>query len=172
MRIKGKARGSGWVVLIPILLVSLSIIGCDDDQSKRSGLTDLEMQILEASAWADLMPGDPSVNAQVQLAIENTSADRTLSELDIPWVIVYLNSTDENVGTIQRSTAWEGILQPGQRDTLELWFQNTGEFPLGDLTWATIGKLCNEFVQLEVEVQRQNEAAAVRSGSVLFPCWE
>jgi hypothetical protein len=172
MEIRDKARASGWAVLIIVLFVSLSISGCDDDPPERSGLTDLEMQILEASAWADMMPGDPSVNAQVHLAMENTSADRTLTELDIPWVIVYLRSADENIGTIQRSTAWEGILHPGQRDTLELWFRNTGEFPLGDFTWATIRNLCNEFVQLEVEVQSQNEAAAVKSGSVLFPCWE
>ncbi len=172
MEIKDKARASGWAVPILILLVSMGISGCDDDTPERSGLTDLQMEILEASAWADMMPGDPSVNAQVQLAIENTSADRTLSDLDIPWVIVYLSSTDENIGTIQQSTAWEGVLHPGQRDTLELWFRNTGEFPLGDFTWTTIVNLCNEFVQLEVEVQSQNEVAAVKSGGVPFPCWE
>ena len=172
MEIKDKARASGRAVLILVLLVSPGISGCDDDPPERSGLTDLEMQILEASAWADIMPGDPSVNAQVQLVIENTSADRTLSELDIPWAIVYLSSTDENIGTIQRSTGWEGILHPGQRDTLELWFRNTGEFPLGDFTWETIRNLCDKFVQLEVEVQSRNEAAAVKSGGVLFPCWE
>lgn len=85
-------------------------------------LENLDVRFLSGRIEANLMPVVPPdpITGEIVLLMENKSASDALSGLEIPQADVFLDSTDQRLGTITFSTDWDGRLAPAEQDTVRL----------------------------------------------------
>lgn len=117
------------------LLAVLLMWSCGDSEDGPSGtgpvdssLTNLEVTWYGGTIGANLMPIVPPdpITCQVWLILENKSADRAFTKLEVPTAEVFLVRPDSLLGTIPLETDWDGYLAPAEIDTIRF-FKNTGD---------------------------------------------
>lgn len=110
------------IFLFELILFVLVFSGCDDQLATPESLADLHLIFVTGDIGADLMPSTPPdpIGCQITLVAENSSTTQTLNNLSASQADVFLNSTNEKLGTITFSSSWDGRLGPTERDTVHL----------------------------------------------------
>jgi hypothetical protein len=153
---------------ITIALIALAAIlsfQCKNDTVSPNVLDNLETRFLSGYISADLMPVIPPdpIYCQLTLLAKNKSSSTSLSGLSMPQAEVFLDSTNQRLGTISFSTTWDGSLGPSEQDTVRLTkvVSQTSLFT----------PPCEEYVYLNLIIRDQsNVSITLRLDSLLFTC--
>ncbi|MFO7915289.1 MAG: hypothetical protein R6U43_06315 [Candidatus Krumholzibacteriales bacterium] len=114
-------KAIGIILMVPALLL---LAGCGEDAERPgdgSGAKVIEVTVLELFISANLMPMYPPdpIDCHATLAIDNSAGYR-LSGLSVPSAGVYLSEGDRYLGEFRFSSGWDGILEPGEVDTISV----------------------------------------------------
>ncbi len=126
-------------------------------------LTNIEFKSGEISA--DLTPPIPKdpINAKIVLYLENTSEFKIVPNLSFPQADVILDSTDQNIGTIEFTNIWDGYLLPMELDSLELYKIQSDS--------TLLEPPCNKFAYFNIKIiDRYDNVKMLTTDSVLFEC--
>jgi hypothetical protein len=99
-----------------------AISGCKNQISPPENLDDLQLSFVSGSIGANLMPITPPdpINCNIVLVVTNKNQTEPLNNISITQADVYLNSTNEKLGSIFFATDWDGKLGPAESDTVRL----------------------------------------------------
>jgi len=153
---------------ITIALIALAAIlsfQCKNDTVSPNVLDNLETRFLGGYISASLMPVIPPdpIYCQLTLLAKNKSSSTSLSGLSMPQAEVFLDSTNQRLGTISFSTTWDGSLGPSEQDTVRL-------TKVVSQTWLFTPP-CEEYVYLNLIIRDQsNVSITLRIDSLLFTC--
>ena len=108
------------IFLFEVILFAQIFFSCKGQSTAPESLADLHLTFISGSIGADLMPSIPPdpITCQIIIVAENSSATRTLSNLSAAHADVFLNSSNEKLGTITFTSNWDGRLGPTERDTV------------------------------------------------------
>jgi hypothetical protein len=152
-------------VVMLAFAVYLTISGCNSQISPPENLDDLKLAVVSASIGANLMPIIPPdpIRCDIVLFFTNKNQTEALNNLSIAQADVYLNSTNEKLGTIFFTTDWDGKLGPAESDTVRL---NKITNPVSVFTAP-----CGKYVYLNLFV-RQNIFTSIsfKTDSIRFGC--
>jgi hypothetical protein len=109
-------------VVMLAFAVYLTISGCNSQISPPENFDDLQLSFVSGSIGANLMPFIPPdpIRCDIVLVATNKNQTESLNNISIDRADVYLNSTNEKLGTISFSTDWDGKLAPAESDTVQL----------------------------------------------------
>jgi hypothetical protein len=109
-------------VVMLAFAVYLTISGCNSQISPPENFDDLQLVFVSGSIGANLMPITPPdpISCQIVLVVTNKNQTESLNNISIDQADVYLNSTNEKLGTISFTTDWNGKLGPAASDTVRL----------------------------------------------------
>jgi len=150
---------------LPLILIGFFFIGCQEDQSQDFSLDDLQIQFLSGFMEANFMPEIPPdpIYCQINLQLRNTNSEESAHGLNIPQAKVFIDSTNQLLGEISLSTDWDGYMEPGEQDTVQLTKVVLEEAPFDPP--------CNAFVYLEIEVtDNVDQSKFFATDSLLFYC--
>ncbi len=153
------------VFIIVSILISQLFSSCKDQSTTPELLGDLHLSFVGGSIGANLMPSVPPdpIGCQIILIAENKNQTKTLSNLSIPQADVFLNSSNQRLGTITFITIWDGQLGPMERDTVYLTkvISQTSLF----------SPQCNKYVYLNLLVQNNSKnSITFKTDSLFFGC--
>ena len=145
------------VFLTPLLLWACEDSGdcpCSAD-TVDPPMSDLSVTWDSGHMSANLMPIVPPdpVACSAWLILENKNPQEAFSKLEIPAADVILAKNDSILGTMQMETDWDGILAPGQIDTI-LFIKSAG-------TLRVIDPPCDDQVLIEFMIQNADSATMV-----------
>jgi hypothetical protein len=102
--------------------VYFAISGCNSQISPPENLDDLQLVFVSGSIGANLMPIIPPdpIRCDIVLVATNKNQTEPLNNISISQADVYLNSSNEKLGTISFTTDWDGKLAPAESDTVRL----------------------------------------------------
>ena len=149
------------------ILFILSFSSCNNPVSPPETLNDLKLSFVSGSIWAGLMPyvpPDPDpIACQIVLITENKNKTTPLKNISITQADVYLNSTNERLGTISFSTNWNGQLAPMQRDTVNF---------TKIKSYNTLSNTpCNKYIYLNLIVRKDFfNSITFKTDSLYFGC--
>jgi hypothetical protein len=109
--------------ILPAVVIAVQVLAsCSDMVTSPATLDDLTIRFVSGYMEANLMPIVPPdpVSCQVLILAQNNNPTETLSGLSIPVADVFLDSTNQRLGTITFSTSWDGRLSPNEQDTVRL----------------------------------------------------
>ena len=80
----------------------------------------LELHVVEGSILANLMPSIPPdpIVSRITIVANNRSTLDTMNGLKVLAADVYVASNDSLLGRMTFTSAWDGRLSPGERDTV------------------------------------------------------
>ncbi len=104
------------------VLAGIASFACSGNTLVPGSLDDLEVRFLSGFMTANLMPIVPPdpIYCQMVLLAKNNSTTSSLVGVRVQKGEVVLEETDTMLGTISFSTTWDGILNPGEEDTVRL----------------------------------------------------
>ena len=153
------------IFLVLCILLLESFFSCNDEISPPENLVDIQLSYVSGSIGANLMPIIPPdpIACQIVLVATSTNQTKPLSGLSITQADVYLNSTNEKLGSIAFTTNWYGQLTPTESDTVRL---NKITSPFSIFTPP-----CGKYVYLNLFV-RQNlfTLTSFKTDSLYFGC--
>jgi len=122
--------------------------GCSDLGSEPV-IEHLEVRYLSAFIVADMMPvippdPDDRISCAVDLIIRNSSAERLSVKFRVMRSDLRGAGDSGRFGTLYFSTAWDGVLEPFQTDTIRLTKQNLSD--------DFVQPACGASVELAVEI--------------------
>jgi hypothetical protein len=144
--------------------IALGFGGCDDSGTNAT-IDDIIVESAIVSISANLEPPVSSnpVRCHVQVVLSNRSAATMHWRLAFPIGEVILKSTKENLGTIRLATPWDGVLLPGERDSI--WLAEA------DSTAANVRITCGERVYMKLSLyEGGNRIADVTTSESIFHC--
>jgi hypothetical protein len=100
------------------LIASQLFAHCDNNETPPATLDDLSVRYLEGYIEANLMPvvpPDPIV-CRITVLAQNSNPTETLSGLSLPQADVFLDSSNQRLGTITFGSSWDGQLGPNDQD--------------------------------------------------------
>lgn len=114
-------KTAGIILMVPALLL---LAGCGEDSEGPAGGSEdpvIRVTVQELFIYANRMPIEPPdpISCDATLAIENSAGYR-LSGLSVPSAEVYLSEGDRYLGRFRFSCGWDGILEPGEVDTVSV----------------------------------------------------
>ena len=153
--------------ILSLILLTQVFSSCKDQSTTPASLDDLHLRFVSGYIGADLMPSFPPfrdpIGCQIIIVAENTSATRTLSKLSAPQADVFLNSSNQKLGTITFTTTWDGQLDPTERDTVRL------TKVISQTTLLT--PQCGMYVYLNLTVQNDSKTSiSLKTDSLAFGC--
>jgi hypothetical protein len=151
-------------IVASVLIVQL-FSSCKDQTTSPESFDDLHFSFVSGSIGANLMPSVPPdpIGCQIILLAENKNQTNTISNLSIPQADVFLDSSDQRLGTITFTTNWDGRLGPMERDTVYLTkiISQTSLF----------SPQCNKYVYLKLLVQNDfKNSITFKTDSLFFGC--
>ncbi len=150
-----------------ILLAAISVAGCKTTvtMSPPGSLHNLEVTTLSQEIGANLMPMVPPdpVFCRIVLVLRNISRTETISGVSIPQAVVLKGSSGEPLGDVFFASAWDGRLDPGERDTVRLVKLES--------SLQSVPAACNDYVALNLVVSRgAHETSTINLDRALFRC--
>jgi hypothetical protein len=138
---------------------------CDNPETPSATLDDLSIRFLDGYIEANLMPVVPQdpIVCQIAFLVQNGNPTEALIGLSITQAEVYLDSTNQRLGTINFLTAWDGRIGPIEQDTVRLTkvISQTTLFP----------PPCMRKVYFNLVVKDQgNNSKTFKTESLLFSC--
>ena len=155
-----------------LVLAILLLCSCEDSEDCvclpdriDPPMSDLSVTWDRGTIYANLMPIVPPdpVICRAWLILENKNPREAFSKVDVPTADVILVGADSTLGTIPMETDWDGLLAPGQRDTV-LFFKNVGN-------QVMFSAPCSEQVFLDFMIQNTDgDAKVFRPDTLVFTC--
>lgn len=98
--------------ILSLILLTQVFFSCKDQSTTPDSLGDLHLRFVSGYIGANLMPSVPPdpIGCQIIIVAENASVTRTLSKLSAPQADVFLNSSNQKLGTITFTSSWDGQL--------------------------------------------------------------
>ncbi len=153
------------VFLISLILLTQIFLACKDESTSPDSLDGLHLQFVSGYIGANLMPSVPPdpIGCQIIILAENTNPARTLSKLSVLQADVFLNSSNQKLGTITFTSSWDGQLGPVERDTVRL---------TKVISQTTLfSPQCGKYVYLNVIVQNDSKTSiSLKTDSLAFGC--
>ena len=155
------------VMIAVLALVLLGAVACEDDscpacpeKTPPMWVVTVEVEQLSINEAPFSVP-DP-IYCDVILRIENTSSKYTYSGISIPSAKVYVLPIDRLLGEIRFQTDWDGILNPGDVDIVNLSkiLEDAEIFP----------GPCNSQVRVEIEITSSEYVGMKRKVTTTFSC--
>jgi hypothetical protein len=148
------------------LLISQLLFSCKDQPTSPESLDDLHLTFLSGYIWADLMPAIPPADpvvCQIIFVAENRNQTKALDNLSVPQADVFLNSSNQKLGTITFTTSWDGKLEPAELDTVRI-TRVVGQT-------SPFSVQCDKYVYLNIIVQNDPKNSIIcKTDSLLFGC--
>lgn len=148
-----------------LLLFSQIFFSCKDQSTSPESLDDLHLTFVSGYIGADLMPSVPPdpIGCQITLIAENRNQTKALLNLSIPQADVFLNSSNQKLGTIAFTTSWDGKLEPAELDTVRI-IKVVGQT-------SPFSIQCDKYVYLNIIVQNDPKNFIIcKTDSLLFGC--
>jgi hypothetical protein len=159
------------VIFLFAILMSQSLPSCKDQSTNENPpitpdpLGDLRLKFVSGYIYANLMPSIPPdpIVCKISIVAENASQTRVFSGLSVLQADVFLNSSNQKLGTIAFTTSWDGQLGPSERDTIQL---------SKVVSQTTLfSPQCSKQVFLNLIVQDEsNNTIALKTDSLDFGC--
>jgi hypothetical protein len=163
-------RTSLLFLVVAPLLVSLS---CDSHtcapEHSRATLSDIEARFLDADLDGNFFPGSPGWYLGATLSLENTHRDSDLAGIAATYADVYFVASGDYLGRVSLASDWDGYLQAGERDTVQLYFYSN-ENPFQEYTWLELRRLCSQYVWLDVGIHDSRDTVTARADSIWYSC--
>ena len=160
------------VVHLVALLITLLLYSCEDSEDYPSSpnkidppLSDLSVTWDRGSIGAGLMPIAPPdpVACEAWLILENLNPREAFSKVEVSTVDVILARFDSTLGTIPIETDWDGLLAPGQIDTI-FFFKYSGAQEI-------FSPPCGEWVLIDFMIRNADgDTKVFRPDMLTFMC--
>ncbi len=151
--------------ILSLILLTQVFFNCRDQSTTPESLDDLHLKFISGYIGANLMPSVPPdpIGCQIIIVAENASVTRTLSNLSAPQADVFLNSSNQKLGTITFTSSWDGQLGPSERDTVRL---------TKVISQTTLfSPQCGKYVYLNLVVQNDSKnSVTLETDSLSFGC--
>ena len=153
-----------------IALLALMLLGaaaCDDDTcpvcpEETPPMWVVTVEVEQLSIYEPPLSIPDPIYCDVTLRIENTSSEYSYSGISIPSARVYLLPIDQLLGEIRFETDWDGILDPGDVDIVDLSkiLEDAEIFP----------SPCDSQVRVEIEITSSEHEGMKRMVKTTFLC--
>ena len=150
--------------LIAILL-SQVFSSCKTQSTSPESLDDIHLTFISGHIGANLMPSIPPdpIGCEIIFVAENSNQAKEFSNLSVLQADVFLNSTNQQLGSITFETIWDGKLAPAERDTVRLTKVTSPSSPFNPQ--------CSKYVYLNLVFQNASKNSIVlKTDSLLFGC--
>jgi hypothetical protein len=175
------SRKGRYYTMCVLAFAGLSLSACDDMGSLSSVieptpnvarlLDSLAVSFIEGQAQHDempvILPGHDMTWGRITIELHNTSMSSEVDTLLFGYGILYLSATGEQLVRFTLSNCrrvgaadWNGSMGPGQRDTVQCWFN-----------FAHDQVPCNDSIFVDLQIlNRYGDSLAVRTHNFYYQC--
>ena len=154
------------------LLMSLLLCSCEDSENCPCSPDRIDPPVSDllvtwdrgtiAASLMPIVPPDP-VMCRAWLILENKNPREAFSKVEIPTADVILVRNNSTLGTIPIETDWDGLLAPGEKDTI-FFFKNGGDE-------AIFSPPCDERVLMDFMIRNADgDTKVFRPDTLTFMC--